>query len=100
MQRKLLNLKKKAAAVAIELKMTKKVVVYSTTVCPWCIKVKDFLKDNKIKYEEKNVGEDAGARSEMLEKSGQLGVPVIDIDGTIIVGFDREKIKKALGIKS
>ncbi len=79
--------------------MAKQVIVFSTKTCPWCIKVKDFLKENKVKYQEKNVGEDASARSEMLEKSGQLGVPVTDVDGTIIVGFDREKLKKALGLK-
>jgi len=72
------------------------VIVYSTTVCPWCHKAKDFLKENQIAFEDKNVGEDEEARKEMMEKSGQMGVPVLDIDGTIIVGFDVEKIKEAL----
>ena len=72
------------------------ITVYSTSSCPWCVKVKEFLKENKIEFEEKNVGEDEVTRSEMIEKSGQMGVPVLDIDGTIIVGFDQDAIKKAL----
>ena len=79
--------------------MVDKVVLYGTTTCPWCEKVESFLKENKVKFVKKNVGEDAGARSEMLEKTGQLGVPVTDVNGTIIVGFDREKLKKSLGLK-
>ena len=73
-----------------------KVIIYGTLTCPWCYKVKDFLKQNKIKFEDKNVAEDDSAREEMIEKSGQMGVPVLDIDGKIIVGFDQEAIKKAL----
>ncbi|NQV09335.1 glutaredoxin family protein [Candidatus Woesearchaeota archaeon] len=76
-----------------------KVTVYSTTVCPWCHKAKDFLKEHNIKFEDKNVGEDAEARNEMLEKSGQMGVPVIDIDGEIIVGFNRDRIAELLKIE-
>lgn len=78
--------------------MAKKVIVYSTNTCPWCYKAKEFLKANKIKFEDKNVGDDEEAREEMIEKSGQMGVPVLDIDGKIIVGFDQEAIKKALKI--
>lgn len=76
-----------------------KVIVYSTTICPWCHRVKDYLKQHNIKFEEKNVQEDQEAAHEMVEKSGQMGVPVIDIDGKIIVGFDKEKIDEALNIK-
>jgi len=75
-----------------------KVTVYSTSSCPWCHKAKDFLKENKIKFEDKNISSDEVALNEMVEKSGQRGVPVLDIDGTIIVGFDQEAIKKALNI--
>jgi glutaredoxin-like YruB-family protein len=70
--------------------------VYSTPSCPWCHKAKDFLKENKIEFENFDVSSDEKARNDMVEKSGQMGVPVIDIDGTIIVGFDQEAIKKAL----
>ena len=76
-----------------------KVIVYSTNSCPWCVKAKDFLKENKIDYIEHNVAEDAKALEDMEEKSGQRGVPVLDINGTIIVGFDRDAIKAALKMK-
>ncbi len=76
-----------------------KVIVYSTNSCPWCVKAKEFLKENKIDYVEHNVAEDAKALQDMEEKSGQRGVPVLDINGTIIVGFDRDAIKAALKLK-
>ena len=76
------------------------VTVYSTSTCPWCVKAKEFFKENKVEFTEKNVGEDDTARNEMVEKSGQMGVPVIDIDGTVIVGFDQEAIKKALKLEA
>ena len=76
--------------------MMAKVTVYSTETCPWCKKVKAYLKENKVKFKEVDVTSDEKARNEMIEKSGQMGVPVIDIDGTIIVGFDQGKIDKAL----
>ncbi len=75
-----------------------KVVVYSTSTCPWCIKTKEFLKANNVKYDDINVGENEKARNEMFEKSGQFGVPVTDVNGTIIVGYDKEALKKALSI--
>lgn len=74
------------------------VKIYSTPECPWCKKAKEFFKENNIEYVDFNVGEDASARKEMIEKSGQMGVPVIDIDGTIIVGFDVDKLKEILKI--
>ncbi len=77
----------------------KKVTVYSTTTCPWCHRAMDFLKENKIEFEEVNIAKHPEKAKEMIDKSGQMSVPVIDIDGQIIVGFDREKIKSALGIK-
>jgi len=73
-----------------------KVKVYSTSTCPWCHKTKEFLKEKGIKYDDINVGKDQKAANEMVEKSGQMGVPVIDIDGKIIVGFDKEALEKAL----
>jgi glutaredoxin 3 len=75
------------------------VIVYSTLYCPWCNRVKDFLKKHKIKFEDVDVSKDREKAEEMIEKSGQMGVPVIDIDGEITVGFNREKIKKLLKIK-
>jgi glutaredoxin 3 len=75
------------------------VKVYSTNSCPYCVMAKDFLRDNKVKFIEVNLENDQNAVQEMIEKSGQTGVPVIDANGTIIIGFDVEKIKKALKLK-
>lgn len=76
-----------------------KVRVYSTATCPWCHTVKEFLTKEKVKFEDINVGEDQEAAQEMVEKSGQMGVPVIEVDGQIIIGFDEGKLKKALEIE-
>lgn len=76
-----------------------KIIIYSTSSCPHCVMAKDFLKENKIEFEDVNVQKDHKKAKEMIEKSGQQGVPVIDIDGKIIVGFDKEKIKELLGIQ-
>jgi glutaredoxin 3 len=78
--------------------MDKSVKVYSTPTCPWCVRVKEFLKDNNIIFLDVDVGSDQQAAEEMIQKSGQMGVPVLDIGGEIIIGFDKEKIKIALGI--
>jgi glutaredoxin-like YruB-family protein len=75
-----------------------KTIVYSTQACPWCHRAKDFLKKHNIEFEDKDVAEDLAARNELLQKSGRLGVPVLDIDGTIIVGFDQQAIEKALNL--
>ena len=79
-------------------KMAKKVLVYSTATCPYCVRAKQFLNENKIPYESYDVGADEQRADEMVSKSGQMGVPVIDIDGKIIIGFDKEEIKKTLGL--
>ena len=76
----------------------KKVTVYSTQSCPFCIRAKQYLKDNNIEFTNFDVGSDQTKAQEMMKKSGQMGVPVIDIEGEIIVGFDKEKIKEALGL--
>lgn len=78
--------------------MDKKVKVYSTPTCPYCIRAKQFLKENNIAFEDMDVSGNRTAAEEMIQKSGQMGVPVLDIEGEIIVGFDKEKIKGALGL--
>ena len=75
-----------------------KVKIYTTQTCPWCMKTKEFFKENHIKYEEINVGDNEQARNEMFDKSGQFGVPVIDVNGKVIVGFQRDILKKYLGV--
>lgn len=72
------------------------VKLYSTTWCSFCRVAKEFFKDNKIKFEDINVQENQKAAEEMIKKTGQTGVPVIDIDGKIIIGFNIEEIKKVL----
>jgi len=79
--------------------MVNKVKVYSTSMCYFCVKLKEFLHQHKIPFENFDVNEDKKAAAEMIKKSGQTGVPVIDINGEIINGFDQLKIKKALKIK-
>lgn len=78
--------------------MAKHVTVYSTPTCPFCIRAKQFLKDNNIVFTDHDVGADQAKAQEMMQKTGQMGVPVLDIDGRIIIGFDKEKIKETLGI--
>jgi len=70
--------------------------VYSTPSCPWCAKTKEFLKENKVEFEDIDVSSDVNAAREMVKKSGQMGVPVIDANGKIIVGFNEPEIKKAI----
>jgi len=76
----------------------KKVKIYSTPTCPFCMMSKKFLKENNIDFEDIDVSTDQAKAQEMVQKSGQMAVPVLDIDGEIIVGFDKEKIRKALGL--
>jgi len=78
--------------------MAKNVKVYSTSTCPWCTRAKQFLKENNINFQDIDVSADQQAANEMMQKTGQMGVPVLDIDGQIIVGFDKERIKLTLGI--
>ncbi|MCD6284074.1 glutathione S-transferase N-terminal domain-containing protein [bacterium] len=72
--------------------------VYSTPMCPYCYTLKEFLKENGFEFEDIDVSKDKKSLDEMVEKSGQMGVPVIEIDGEIITGFDKEKICKKLKI--
>ncbi len=72
------------------------VKVYSTPTCPWCIRVKQFLKEKNVQFEDIDVSVNHQAAHEMIEKSGQSGVPVVDIDGKIIIGFDKTAIVNAL----
>ena len=77
-----------------------KVRVFTTPACPYCYTLIGFLKDNNIQFEEIDISKDEKAKDEMVEKSGQMGAPVLDINGEFIVGFDREKIVKLLNIRT
>ena len=72
--------------------------VYSTPTCPYCKMAKNYFTENNIPFEEIDVSANQFSAQEMISKSGQLGVPVIDIDGEVIVGFNRPKIAKILGL--
>ena len=77
----------------------KNVIVYTTTWCPWCKRAKEFLAANKVKFEARDVETKREWADELRGKSGQTSVPVIDVGGKVIVGFDEPAIRKALGIK-
>ena len=76
----------------------RKVVIYSTPTCHWCKKVKEYFDEHNIKYEEVNVAADREKATEMVEKSGQMGVPVVEIDDEVIIGFNKEKFDLLLGL--
>jgi glutaredoxin-like YruB-family protein len=75
-----------------------KITIYTLPTCPHCIRAKEFLTKHKIKFKNKDVSNDEKALQEMIKKSGQQGVPVIDIEGKIITGFNEEELKKVLKI--
>lgn len=77
----------------------KKVIIYSTPACGYCRMAKDFFKEHNVDYIDYDVSIDDAKRREMIDRSGQMGVPVIDIGGELTVGFDEQKLSKLLGIK-
>ena len=78
--------------------MDKKVTIYSTPTCHFCQMTKDFLKEKNIPYTEYNVAQDLEKRQEMIQKSGQMGVPVIYVGDQLIIGFDKERLVSSLGV--
>ncbi len=76
----------------------KNVTIYSTPTCSYCHAAKEFFKENNVTYTEHNVASDVTRRQEMIEKSGQMGVPVITIDDQLIIGFDQNKLAELLGV--
>lgn len=75
------------------------VTIYSTPTCTYCNMAKSFFKANNVAYTEHNVAADLEKRKEMIDKTGQMGVPVIDLGGKLVIGFDEPKIRTALGLK-
>ena len=75
------------------------VKIFLTPACPYCYTLKEFLKEKGIEFEEVDVSKDEKARDEMIKKSGRLEAPIVEIDGQIVVGFDKEKICQLLNIK-
>ena len=78
--------------------MDKQITIYSTPTCHFCQMTKDFLKEKGIGYTEHDVAHDLEKRQEMIQKSGQMGVPVIYVGDELIVGFDQERLASSLGI--
>lgn len=76
----------------------KNVTIYSTPSCHFCHMAKDFFKEKNIAFTDYDVASDTEKRKEMLEKSGQMGVPVIIIDNDLVVGFDKPKVSELLGL--
>lgn len=74
------------------------VTIYTTPTCGYCAMAKQFFSAHNVPYEEKNVAADMTAAEEMVRKSNQMGVPVIDIDGQLVIGFDQPRIKQLLQI--
>lgn len=73
--------------------------IYTTPTCVYCQMAKEFFKENNVSYQEHDVSSDAKAREEMINKSSQMGVPVIEVNDEIIIGFDKERLSELLGIK-
>ncbi len=76
--------------------MKKTIKIYSTPTCPYCKMAKSFLTERGLEYDDVDVSADRQAAEEMVDKTGQMGVPVLDIDGTVIIGFDKDAIEAAL----
>lgn len=76
-----------------------RIKIFSTPSCPYCFTLKEFLKEHNFTFEEIDVSQDKEAQEEMIKKSNQMVVPVIEIDNQIVVGFDKEKISKLLNIR-
>lgn len=77
----------------------KKVTIYSTPTCTYCRHAKEFFKEKGIQFEEHDVSADAARRTEMIDLSGQMGVPVITIDNDLVIGFNKPVLSKLLGIQ-
>lgn len=75
---------------------SQKVTIYSTPTCPYCKQAKEFFKEHNVQYEDKNVATDMAARQEMVEKSQQMGVPVIVLGNELMIGFNKEALQKWL----
>lgn len=72
--------------------------IYITPTCAYCKMAKEYFKSKALSYEEHDVSKDIPRQKEMIEKTGQFGVPVIDIDGKVVIGFDKPKINQLLGL--
>lgn len=93
------SLTQNVVIIKINTKIMHQIIIYTTPTCVYCKMTKEFFGQNNIQYQEVDVSTDQKAQEEMIKKSGQMGVPVVDVDGQIIVGFDKEKLSELLGVK-
>jgi glutaredoxin 3 len=77
---------------------THRVLVFTTPTCPWCVRAKQYLRQRNVKFREVDVSRDAAAARDLVRRTGQMGVPVVEIDGRPIVGFDKQQIDRLLGL--
>jgi len=82
-----------------ETQRPKKVVVFTTPTCPWCTRVKRYLTEQHVRYREVDVARDQAAAKDLVRRTGQMGVPVVMIDGRTVVGFDKPQIDRLLGLR-
>lgn len=75
-----------------------RVLVFTTPTCPWCVRVKQYLAQRRVPFREIDVSRDAAAARDLVRRTGQMGVPVVEIDGKPIVGFDKSRIDRLLGL--
>ncbi len=76
------------------------VKLYVTPACPYCFTLKEYLKEHNIDFEEVDVSQNEEARDDIIKRAGQVGTPIVEVDGQIVVGFDKEKINQLLKIKA
>ncbi len=79
--------------------MNKKIRIFTTPACPYCFTLMEFFKERNIEFEEIDVSQDEKARQEMIEKSGKMEAPILEIDSEIVIGFDRKKIEELLNLE-
>lgn len=77
-----------------------RVLVFTTSTCPWCTRAKSYLRERRVPFREINIERDPQAAKDLVRRTGQMGVPVIEIDGRPVVGFDRQAVDRALGLAS
>ena len=75
-----------------------RVLVFTTPSCPWCIRAKQYLRERNVRFREVDVARDPAAARDLVRRSGQTGVPVVEIDGRPVVGFDKQQIDRLLGL--
>ena len=78
----------------------RRVLVFTTPTCPWCTRAKSYLREQGVPFREVDVSKDAAAARDLVRRTGQMGVPVLEIDGRPVVGFDRAKVDRVLGLSA